>query len=93
MKKPLHSGGDLAFRLWVLGNDLRLQILAQLQRQPMAVKDLTKELRTPQPTISRHLKYLSEAGFVVRTRSRGFRVSTSPLEQIEYVLHQMIHKK
>jgi ubiquinone/menaquinone biosynthesis C-methylase UbiE/DNA-binding transcriptional ArsR family regulator len=46
----------------------RLRILALLARGDLTVSDLTEILRQSQPRISRHLRLLTEAGFIERFR-------------------------
>lgn len=46
----------------------RLRVLALLRSGELSVKDLTRILSQSQPRISRHLKLLSEAGLVDRSR-------------------------
>ena len=46
----------------------RLRILMLLASSELNVKDLTRILGQSQPRISRHLKLLSEAGLIERTR-------------------------
>ncbi|MDQ6892737.1 MAG: metalloregulator ArsR/SmtB family transcription factor [Acidobacteriota bacterium] len=48
----------------------RLRILHLLRQREMCVGDLVKILRVPQPTASRHLRYLRHAALTV-TRSEG----------------------
>ena len=51
-----------------LAESTRLFILYALAEQPCNVTELTQKLELPQPTISRHLKVLREAGLVHSTR-------------------------
>ncbi|MBI3092113.1 MAG: helix-turn-helix transcriptional regulator [Candidatus Tectomicrobia bacterium] len=43
---------------------IRLRILLLLREDEMCVGDLVEVLQVPQPTASRHLRYLREAGLV-----------------------------
>jgi DNA-binding transcriptional ArsR family regulator len=52
-----------------LSDPTRLLILYALSDNPRNVTELTNELATSQPTISRHLKVLRERGLVQTTRS------------------------
>jgi DNA-binding transcriptional ArsR family regulator len=52
-----------------LSDPTRLLILYALSDNPRNVTELTNELSTSQPTISRHLKVLRERGLVQATRS------------------------
>jgi DNA-binding transcriptional ArsR family regulator len=55
-----------AFRL--LGDPTRLHIVDVLGRGPRSVTELCREVGSPQPTVSRHLRVLREGGVVVATR-------------------------
>ena len=52
-----------------LSDPTRLLILYALSDNPRNVTELTNELSTSQPTVSRHLKVLRERGLVQTTRS------------------------
>jgi DNA-binding transcriptional ArsR family regulator len=52
-----------------LSDPTRLLILYALSETPRNVTELTNELQTTQPTVSRHLKILRERGLVQTTRS------------------------
>jgi DNA-binding transcriptional ArsR family regulator len=49
-----------------LAEPTRRQILAELQRSSQSVNELVDKLSLNQPTVSRHLKVLRDAGFVSR---------------------------
>lgn len=51
-----------------LAEPTRLFILYALSEQSCNVSELTQKLEVPQPTISRHLKVLRDAGLVRATR-------------------------
>jgi ArsR family transcriptional regulator len=61
---PLLSGFD------TLGDPTRLRLLRLLERHELGVAELCAVLQAPQSTVSRHLKVLSDAGWV-RARSEG----------------------
>ncbi len=63
-------------RLKALGDITRLKILKLLQCGTACVCEITAVLGLAQPTISRHLRVLEDAGFVYSTR-RGLRVDYS----------------
>lgn len=68
--------GDLkhtARCLKAVSDPSRLKILKLLQMRTSCVCELTAVLGFAQPTISRHLRVLEEAGFV-RSRRRGLRM-------------------
>jgi ArsR family transcriptional regulator len=52
-----------------LSDPTRLLILYALSENPRNVTELTNELQTTQPTVSRHLKVLRERGLVQTVRS------------------------
>lgn len=51
-----------------LGDEVRLRLLHLLRRHELGVVELCDVLQAPQSTISRHLKVLSERGFVASRR-------------------------
>jgi DNA-binding transcriptional ArsR family regulator len=57
---------DLAFA--ALADPTRRAILARLERGEATVAELAEPFGLRQPTISKHLKVLEEAGFVTHTR-------------------------
>jgi SAM-dependent methyltransferase len=64
MDRPL--GPDLE----LLADSTRVRVLALLEAEELTVGELARALATPQPTISRHLKHLSQEEWVTR-RSVG----------------------
>jgi len=48
----------------VLGDPTRREILAQLHEAPRSVNELVESLDISQPTMSKHLKVLREAGYL-----------------------------
>ena len=59
---------DFLAALKAAGEETRLRILALLHRGDMTVSDLQAVLEQSQPRISRHLRLLSEAGLIARSR-------------------------
>ncbi len=53
-----------------LGDPTRLRLLRLLERRELGVADLVSALQLPQSTVSRHLKVLSDQGWV-RNRAEG----------------------
>ncbi|QPK83414.1 winged helix-turn-helix transcriptional regulator [Corynebacterium qintianiae] len=56
----------------VLADPVRLQILSQLAKSgcgPISVSELTELVRLSQPTVSYHLKKLTEAGLLQKHRA------------------------
>ncbi len=65
--KPLDA---LMGALGSLGDPTRLRLLRLLERRELGVADLVSALQLPQSTVSRHLKVLSDQGWV-KNRSEG----------------------
>jgi len=79
--RPAAAGGVLQ-RLGTLGDENRTRILLILDRNEFSVSELCQILQLPQSTVSRHLKVLSEDGWVVSRAegtSRHYRLRT-PLD-------------
>ena len=53
-----------------LGDPTRLRLLRLLERRELGVADLVSALQLPQSTVSRHLKVLSDQGWV-KNRAEG----------------------
>ena len=68
MKTTAKNPVDRMFRAF--SDRTRLRILNLLRRGEVCVCDLVEVLRSPQPTVSRHLSYLRKAGLVV-ARKQG----------------------
>ena len=69
MQQPTALSSDtLLAALRAAGEETRLRILALLSQGELSVSDLTDILGQSQPRISRHLKLLTEAGLVRRSR-------------------------
>jgi DNA-binding transcriptional ArsR family regulator len=70
----------------VLAEPSRRQILDLLLQREHAVGELVDELDIAQPSVSKHLKVLREAGLVVvraEGQHRWYGVRTEPLQEIE----------
>jgi DNA-binding transcriptional ArsR family regulator len=70
----------------VLAEPTRRRILDELRAAESSVGDLVSTLRVSQPTMSKHLKVLREAGFVsVRTsaQQRVYRIELGPLAAVD----------
>ncbi|SFI30032.1 ArsR family transcriptional regulator [Bosea sp. OK403] len=69
MRQPTMVSSDVLLAgLRAAGEETRLRILALLSEGELSVSDLTDILGQSQPRISRHLKLLTEAGLVRRSR-------------------------
>ncbi|HXV64104.1 MAG TPA: metalloregulator ArsR/SmtB family transcription factor [Vicinamibacteria bacterium] len=70
----------------VLAERNRREILRLLVERERSVGDLERQLNRPQPTISKHLRVLREAGLVdsrVEAQRRVYRVRPEPLLELE----------
>ena len=70
----------------VVADDSRRQILDLLVEEERAVGDLADRLALSQPTVSKHLKVLREAGLVearIAAQRRIYRVRPEPLREID----------
>ncbi|MDX2117271.1 MAG: metalloregulator ArsR/SmtB family transcription factor [Planctomycetota bacterium] len=64
------SSAVVADQLAVLGEPVRLRVLRVLESHELSVGEVSRVVQLPQSTVSRHLKVLAEAGWLVR-RSEG----------------------
>ncbi len=70
----------------ILSEPTRLRILDELRSSECHVGDLVDKVGASQPTISKHLKVLRDAGFVsCRTdaQRRIYRIDSEPFEQLD----------
>ena|ERR1700733_15187093 len=70
----------------VVAEPSRRAILGLLASQERSVGDLEEELRLPQPSVSKHLRVLREAGFVesrIDAQRRLYRIRAEPLMEID----------
>jgi DNA-binding transcriptional ArsR family regulator len=70
----------------VLAEPTRRRILAELRGAERNVGELVGSLDLPQPTVSKHLKVLREAGFVsarVAAQQRIYRLEAAPFAGLE----------
>lgn len=75
----------------IIAEPSRRAILSLLASSERSVGDLEERLRLPQPSISKHLKVLREAGFVesrVDAQRRVYRLKPEPLMEIDAWLEQ-----
>jgi len=64
----------------------RRAILSLLAASPQSVGEIERQLRMPQPTVSKHLRVLREAGFVESTvdaQRRLYRLKPEPLQEVD----------
>ena len=79
----------VAERFRVLSESIRLRIVNLLQDGAMSVTELTRELQTSQPNVSKHLKLLTDAG-VLRREQRGNTVLYSIADESIFVLCDVV---
>jgi DNA-binding transcriptional ArsR family regulator len=64
----------------------RRAILGLLVASPQTVGEIERQLQMPQPTVSKHLRVLRDAGFVESTIDgprRLYRLTPAPLQEID----------
>jgi DNA-binding transcriptional ArsR family regulator len=70
----------------VLAEPTRRRILDELRRAESSVGELVTTLDVSQPTMSKHLKVLREAGFVsvrIAAQQRVYRIELGPLVNVD----------
>jgi ArsR family transcriptional regulator len=65
---PMADLAEMAELLKLLGEPMRLAILALLQERDLSVSEMTELLRASQPNTSQHLRKLKSAGLVRETK-------------------------
>ncbi len=75
----------------VIAEPHRRAILSMLSSSEHSVGELMHRLRLPQPSVSKHLKILREAGLVesrVEAQRRVYRLNPKPLQEVDAWLAQ-----
>ncbi len=70
----------------VIAEPNRRAILSLLANSQQSVGDIERQLGMPQPTVSKHLRVLREAGFVESTvdaQRRLYRLRPEPLQEVD----------
>jgi DNA-binding transcriptional ArsR family regulator len=70
----------------IIAEPNRRAILSLLVSSQQSVGEIERRLRLPQPTVSKHLRVLREAGFVESTvdaQRRLYRLKPEPLEDVD----------
>ncbi len=70
----------------VIAEPNRRAILSLLISSEQSVGDIERQLGMPQPTVSKHLRVLREAGFVESTvdaQRRLYRLKPEPLQEVD----------
>jgi DNA-binding transcriptional ArsR family regulator len=69
----------------IIAEPNRRAILSLLVSSQQSVGEIERRLRMPQPTVSKHLRVLREAGFVEATvdaQRRLYRIRPEPLQEV-----------
>ena len=75
----------------IIAEPNRRAILSLLVLSQQSVGEIERQLRMPQPTVSKHLRVLRDAGFVESTvdaQRRLYRLKPEPLRQVDAWLAQ-----
>ena len=75
----------------IIAEPNRRAILSLLAGSQHSVGEIERRLRMPQPTVSKHLRVLREAGFVESTvdaQRRLYRLKPEPLQEVDAWLAQ-----
>jgi DNA-binding transcriptional ArsR family regulator len=70
----------------IIAEPNRRAILSLLAASERSVGEIERRLRMPQPSVSKHLRVLREAGFVearVDAQRRVYRIRPEPLKEVE----------
>ena len=70
----------------IIAEPNRRAILGLLLSSQQSVGEIERQLRMPQPTVSKHLRVLRDAGFVESTvdaQRRLYRLKPEPLQELE----------
>ena len=70
----------------IIAEPNRRAILSLLVSSQQSVGEIERQLRMPQPTVSKHLRVLREAGFVEATvdaQRRLYRLRPEPLQEVD----------
>ena len=75
----------------IISEPNRRAILSLLVSSQQSVGEIERQLRMPQPTVSKHLRVLRDAGFVESTvdaQRRLYRLKPEPLQEVDAWLAQ-----
>ena len=70
----------------IIAEPSRRDILSLLAASEQSVGEIERRLRMPQPSVSKHLRVLREAGFVesrVEAQRRVYRIRPEPLKEVD----------
>lgn len=79
----------IAIRFKILSEPLRLNILQRLQDGEKSVSELTEEVETSQPNVSKHLKIMQDAG-VLKRQQQGNTVYYSIADESIFTLCEIV---
>ena len=83
--------GGLESVFEIIAEPNRRAILSLLVLSQQSVGEIERQLRMPQPTVSKHLRVLREAGFVESTvdaQRRLYRLKPGPFQEVDTWLAQ-----
>src|SRR5215208_3731990 len=83
-------------QMTALADPTRSRVLLALERNELSVNELTSILQLPQSTVSRHLKMLSEEGWVearAEGTSRHYRIATESLDSASRRLWHIVREE
>jgi DNA-binding transcriptional ArsR family regulator len=75
----------------IIAEPNRRAILSLLVSAQQSVREIERQLRLPQPTVSKHLRVLREAGFVESTvdaQRRLYRLKPEPFQEVDAWLEE-----
>jgi DNA-binding transcriptional ArsR family regulator len=78
----------------IIAEPNRRAILSLLVSSQQSVGEIARQLRLPQPTVSKHLRVLREAGFVesvVDAQRRLYRLKPDPLQEVDALERHLDH--
>jgi DNA-binding transcriptional ArsR family regulator len=82
---------DMESAFAIIAEPSRRAILSLLASSERSVGDIEEKLRLPQPSVSKHLRVLREAGFVESTvdaQRRLYRLRPEPFQEVDAWLAQ-----
>ena len=86
-----YISGEMESAFEIIAEPNRRAILGLLVSSERSVGEIERQLRMPQPAVSKHLRVLREAGFVESTvdaQRRLYRLKPEPLQEIDVWLEQ-----
>ena len=90
-RRPPAKPDKLSLIFGALADPTRRAMLERLRKGPRSVTELAEPFGVSQPTISKHLKVLENAGLVVRGRDAQWRprvLRTAPLKEADAYLEK-----